>query len=145
MRTFVLITILIAFSLYSCKQVSSYPLMGAWELVKGEYKNSDTTINYPLSSSSKHLKILTEKHFTTIWQDTTDVASFYPGFNGGTYTLVDSIYTENFDYNSDILSIGKTFTAKIKIEDDRFFITPSSENWKDESGWAIYEEWKKIE
>jgi hypothetical protein len=66
-----------------------------------------------------------DKHFTTIWQDTSLNKEDYwrSGFNGGTYTFVNGIYTENLSYFSSTGSIGKQFSFRTEFKDDTLILT----------------------
>lgn len=144
MKVLTATTLLIACIFSSCVQKPSSPLAGAWELVEGEMINQDTVLHYPVSAAAKHMKILTETYFATIWQDTTNSHPAYPGMNGGTYTLVDSMYTEHHDYFTNPSRIGSTNYYKVRFEEDRFFMIAVSKDGKElENG--IKEEWKRME
>jgi hypothetical protein len=129
---------------YSCVQESSSPLAGAWELVEGKYISEDTMLTYPMTASSEHMKILSESHFATIWQDTTNPHPAYPGMNGGSYTLVDSLYTEHLDYASNPSVIGTKALCKVKFDGDRFILSPVSEDGQNQE-YGFYEEWKRVD
>ena len=126
----------------SCNEEQTYPLEGAWELVKGESKTEDSTISYPMTPHGKHMKLLTKTHFTTVAMDTTYPHPAYPSFNGGTYTLANGIYTERLEYLSEPSGLGSIAYFKIKIEDDKFFISPANEDGEEEE-YGYFEEWKR--
>lgn len=129
---------------FSCTKEPSYPLQGAWELVKGEYRSEDSVISYPMTIHGKHMKIITKMHFATVWQDTTNPSSIYPGFNGGKYTLVNGLYTEHHKYNYIPSHLGKKSFYKVRFEGEKFFMSPATEDGKDKE-FGFFEEWKRAE
>jgi hypothetical protein len=84
---------------------------------------------YPFSDQARHWKIITRTHFATIFQDTTTDVVFSTGFNGGTYTFMNSIYTENFTHSSYSNNlIGQKLLFNARIENDTLFLSPCSED-----------------
>jgi hypothetical protein len=106
-------------------------------LVHGKYTYPDTTTFSPLSESYRQLKIITGHHFVTVWQDTS--AEEEHGFNGGTYTLYGSTYTENLHLfiNPDL--VGRSLPYEITFEGDKWIM----KGYIDEM--ELHEEWRKIE
>ena len=143
MRTLIC-AILVTILCFSCTSESNSPLEGTWELIKGELKSEDSVLSYPMTTSSKHLKIFTKTHFVTVWQDTTKPDPAYPGFNGGTYKLSEGVYTENLDYFSFPELIGTKAIFRIKLEKDKFIISPVTEDGNDLE-FGAFEEWKRVE
>jgi len=129
----------------SCKTQKTSPIIGTWQLINGQYKSADTTFYYPGNKNGNHWKIITKLHFATIYQDTTSNKFLYSGFNGGTYTYLDGIYTENFSHSSLSNSqLGTNITFKAKIEGDRLIISPCSSDGK-ELNVGNFEEYKRLD
>jgi hypothetical protein len=144
MKVLIICGILVTALCFSCIKEPTYPLEGAWELVKGEYKSKDSVLSYPMTIYSKHMKIITKTHFATVWQDTTNPSSIYPGFNGGTYTFVNGLYTEDHDYHSTLSRFGKKSFYKVRFEGNKFFMSSATEDGKD-TEFGFFEEWKRLE
>lgn len=140
-----ILTIFLCFSLnISCFSQIENQIIGVWELVKGEFKTQDSNFNYPESASGKHMKIITKSHFTTVWVDSSHTGNSYPGFNGGSYTLKDGIYTEIQHYLNDPNSLGRKSYYSMAVKGDRLFMTPVTEEGKAKK-FGFFEEWKKVE
>ena len=101
-------------------------------------------VTYPMTIHGKHMKIITKMHFATVWQDTTNPSSIYPGFNGGSYTFDSGLYTENHEYFSNPSQIGKKSFYKVRIEEEKLFISLATEDGKDKE-FGFFEEWKRVE
>lgn len=125
------------------QQEAKSPLEGTWQLTNGKGLSPDTTIIYP-GINGKHWKIITKSHFATIYQDTTSDKFLTNGFNGGTCTFIDGIYTENFTHSSLPSQIGRRMLFKAKIEGNKLFITPCSEDGTDEK-YGNFEEYKRLD
>lgn len=144
MKKIVFLGLFAAFLFGSCTHEQKSPIVGAWQLVSG-YQKLDTTINYPVTANGHHMKIIGEKHFSTIWQDTTLDKSdrWYAGFNGGTYTFKDEVYTETYEYFIWLSSIGNTISYKTEFKSDTMIMTyiPADPDSKASS----IEVWKRLE
>lgn len=117
-------------------------LEGTWILVKGTIVTPEGTIQLPATEDAVHMKIIGKKHFSTIWQDPN--VENYEGFNGGTYTYENGIYTENLQFNKENASIGWVIRFRVTLEKDRFFM----ESIDDEGNipeFKISEEWKRAD
>jgi hypothetical protein len=95
------------------------PLEGTWELISGTtiVKNDTTFADY--TRDQKMIKILNGTHFAFLKHDLKkgkDSAIYVSG--GGTYTLVDSNYTEHLDYCNDREWEGHAFQFKVYIKND---------------------------
>jgi hypothetical protein len=125
--------------------VETSPIAGAWQLVSGNYITPDTLANFPVTANGHHMKIIGEKYFSTIWQDTTICKSdvWYSGFNGGTYTFKNEVYTETELYFYPISGIGNIWSAKVEIKGDTMVLTyiPADPDSKASS----VEVWKRLE
>ncbi len=129
----------------SCTQEKKSPIVGAWQLISGRTVTQDTVIIAPASVNGNHMKIIGEKYFSTIWQDTSINKSdlWYAGFNGGTYTFENEVYTESSEYFSILSSIGNTYSAKVEFKGDTMVLTyiPKDAN----SQVSSVDEWKRLE
>jgi hypothetical protein len=146
MKEIVYFSLIFSLIIGSCTQKEARsPIEGTWQLVNGRYLSSDTSINYPGNFNGNHWKILTDSHFATIYQDTASNKFLSTGFNGGTYTYIDGIYKEYYTHSSISNSqIGMELTFKAKVEDDKLFISPCSEDGKEEE-FGNFEEYKRLD
>ena len=117
-------------------------LEGTWILVKGIHVTSEDTIKLPATENAVHMKIIGKTHFATIWQDPNDENN--EGFNGGTYTFENGIYTENLNFFSKNANIGLIARFKVKLEKDMFYMESIAEEGK-KSDFSLYEVWKRAE
>ena len=115
---------------------------GTWILVKGIIITAQDTIKLPASENAVHMKIIGKTHFATIWQDPNE--KNYAGFNGGTYTFENGIYTENLQFNSNRASIGWKVRFKVKLEKDMFYMESAVEEGETPE-FIIQEKWKRAE
>ncbi|MPR35458.1 hypothetical protein [Salmonirosea aquatica] len=120
-RTITYLFLLIPFLFLSCKSEQSKPLPieGTWELISATTIEGDTTFS-TFDSTRNMIKILNGTHFAFLnhalnAKDST-AAPFSAG--GGTFTLVDSTYTEHLDYFVDPAWENHTFEFVVKIEND---------------------------
>ena len=145
MKAKVFLSVLVCALLCSCNNKSTSPIIGTWQLVNGQYKTADTVVHYPGNLNGNHWKIITRSHFATIYQDTTSKRFLSTGFNGGTYTYTNGIYTESFSHTSLSNSqIGTKITFKATIEGDKLLLSPCSEDGKElKSG--NFEEYKRLD
>ena len=130
---------LFAFNIAPKKKES---IQGAWILVEGKMVTENEVTKYPGSSNTnaKHLKIINKNRFATIYQDASD--ENYQGFNGGSYTFKDGIYTENLTIASVRSLIETTARFKIRLDKDRLYMDSCDENGNiNDKG--IFEVWKK--
>ena len=138
--------IIVAGLLLSCTQQEEVksPIEGTWQLLEGKVTTADTMFTYPGSTNAKHWKIITESHFATIYQDTTSNEIFSTGFNGGTYTYIDGVYTEYFTHSKYSSQIGSSLSFKAKIEGDRLHISPCNEDGT-ENEFGNIEKYKRLD
>lgn len=99
---------------------TSLPLMGTWELIAATTIEKDTSFS-TFDAGRKMIKIINPTHFAFLnhairAEKDTSNATFIAG--GGTYTLVDSIYTEQLEYFVDPAWENKTFEFVVKISND---------------------------
>ena len=95
-------------------------LTGTWKLISGTLieKGDTTTTDY--TSGKSFIKIINNTHFAFLLNDLKqgkDSAALYSS-GGGTYTLVDSTYTEHLEYCSDRNWEGHDFPFTITISND---------------------------
>jgi hypothetical protein len=145
MKRAIFLSLIIAFIIGSCTQEKNPAIEGSWKLLSGNYTTPDTVINYPLSNSGNHMKIIGKKYFSTIWQDTIINKSdwWYAGFNGGTYTFENGVYTETLMYFNNISSIGGKAAFKAEFKNDTLVLTGITENATDR--YSYIEKWKRLE
>ena len=96
------------------------PLIGTWELISATSTEKDSTVS-TFNPKIKMIKIINPTHFAFLSHDLnmgkdTTSAAFTAG--GGTYTLVDSVYTEHLDYFIDRNWENNKFEFVVKIQND---------------------------
>jgi hypothetical protein len=96
------------------------PLVGSWKLLNGTViTDSDTTVT-DYTKNISFIKIINHTHFAFLQHDLNkgkdSAAVFVAG--GGTYTLVDSLYTERLQYCSAREWEGNDFSFTITIKGD---------------------------
>jgi hypothetical protein len=92
------------------------------------------------------IKIITNKHFVFVNQDTSR-KNFY-GFGGGRYTLEGDNYTEHLEIFSPPSWIGKSVTFTIKVKGDSLIqsgILPSKKWDLGDYDMDLYEVYKRID
>lgn len=120
--------VLAAIVLFSCKDqstgtvqgVDSNPLIGTWQLLEGRtIEGGDTSVT-DYTKNVSFIKIINPTHFAFLQHDLTkgkdSAAVFVAG--GGTYSLKDSLYTENLAYCSAREWEGNDFAFTISIKGD---------------------------
>ncbi|MDP1815539.1 MAG: hypothetical protein Q8K92_13915 [Leadbetterella sp.] len=104
----------------SCDKQSSPSLEGTWQLISATSTEKDSTFS-TFNSKVKMIKIINLSHFAFLSHDITGAkdstrAAYTAG--GGTYTLKDSLYTENLEYFSDPQWENHKFEFVVKIQND---------------------------
>ena len=102
------------------KKQNQLPLIGTWELISATSTEKDSTVS-TFNPKVKMIKIINPTHFAFLSHDLnmgkdTATAAFIAG--GGTYTLVDSVYTEHLDYFIDRNWENNKFEFVVKIQND---------------------------
>ncbi len=96
------------------------PISGTWKLLSGTLIERGDTIITDYTKSVSFIKIINQTYFSFLKHDLNkgkiSTAIFEAG--GGTYSLIDSTYTENLDYCSAREWEGNTFTFTITIHND---------------------------
>ena len=122
-----LLLIIIAF-LWSCNlqnedaaSVStSIPLTGTWKLITGTLIENGDTVITDYTEETSFIKIINDTHFAFLQHDLTNrmdsLAVFVAG--GGSYSLIDSTYTEHLEYCSARNWEGNDFTFTIGVRND---------------------------
>jgi hypothetical protein len=121
-----LILFLVIGLIYACNpkpsetETNQIPLEGTWKLISGTLIEKGDTVVTDYTRSVSFIKIINKTHFSFLKHDLNkgkdSTAAFDAG--GGTYTLVDSTYTENLDYCNARDWEGNTFKFKISIKND---------------------------
>lgn len=102
------------------------PIVGTWELLsETKIEKGDTTFT-PAAATQRMIKILNGTHFSFLRHDLTQgkdstTASFVAG--GGSYTLKDSLYTENLEYCIARDWENHTFNFVVEIKEDTLIQT----------------------
>ena len=96
------------------------PIVGTWQLISGTtIEKGDTVITYYTKNLS-FIKIINDTHFAFLKHDLSkgkDSSAVF-GSGGGSYSLVDSLYTEHLEYCSDREWEGNDFEFTITIKND---------------------------
>ena len=96
------------------------PIVGTWKLISGTLiEKGDTTIT-DYTKNLAFIKIINDTHFAFLLHDLNggkDSTALYSS-GGGTYTLVDSTYTEHLEYCSDRQWEAHDFAFTITIRND---------------------------
>jgi hypothetical protein len=145
MKKIILLSLIISLIIGSCTQQEvKSPIEGAWQLISGNETTPDTVMNYPFSTNGSFMKIIGEKYYSTVWQDTTINKSdwLFAGFNGGTYTFEKGVYSETAAYFSLRSNIGSKVAFKVEINNDTLVMTYIPE--KATKGYSSTEKWKRL-
>lgn len=108
------IVLLLAIS--ACEKQSTPSLEGTWQLISATSTEKDSTFS-TFNSKVKMIKIINGSHFAFLSHDITKdstKATFTAG--GGSYTLKDSLYTENLEYFVDPQWENHKFEFVVKIQ-----------------------------
>ncbi len=108
------------FAISACEKQSTMSLEGTWQLISATSTEKDATFS-TFNSKVKMIKIINNSHFAFLSHDITGAkdstrAAYTAG--GGTYTLKDSLYTENLEYFSDPQWENHKFEFVVKIQND---------------------------
>lgn len=128
----------------SCKVEQSEPsIEGTWRLVTGKYVTVDTVIEYPRTAVAEHMKIISDNHFTTVWQDNNENDDITAGYNGGTYTFENGIYSESHPFFSIETRRGNVEHFAVTVTKDRLFMVPCNADGTPNK-YGNYEEWVRL-
>ncbi|GAA4421524.1 hypothetical protein GCM10023187_57460 [Nibrella viscosa] len=122
------------------------PLIGTWELISATTTVNDSTFS-TFDSAHKMIKIINPTHFaflnhTTNREKDSSATAFTAG--GGTYTLADSVYTENLEYFSDKNWENHQFRFVVKIVNDTLIQTGVEKLEKLGIDHVIVEKYKRV-
>ena len=100
--------------------VPDNPMIGTWQLISGTtIQGKDTTVT-DYTKNKYCLKIINSTHFAFVGHDLNkgkDSAAVFSS-GGGSYSLMDSLYTEHLQYCSDRQWEGNSFNFTITIIGD---------------------------
>lgn len=98
------------------------PIVGTWKLQTGILiEKGDTTVT-DYTKTLSFIKVINETHFAFLNHDLNggkDSSAVF-GAGGGSYTLVDSTYTEHLEYCNDRAWEGHDFKFTVSVTDDTF-------------------------
>ncbi len=122
LSTISIISIISIISLMSAcnTQQTAIPLIGTWELISATSTEGDTTVS-TFNPKNKMIKIINSTHFAFLVHDLSmgkDTANAAFTAGGGSYTLVDSNYTEQLEYFIDRRWENNTFQFVVTIVND---------------------------
>lgn len=104
------------------EQKPPIPLIGTWELISATSTEKDSTFS-TFNPKHKMIKIITPTHFAFFLHDLTmgkDTATAAYSGGGGTYTLVDSTYTEHLEYFNNREWEDHKFSFTVTVKNDTF-------------------------
>ena len=146
-RTFVIIVMMAALILAvpatgKCQKTvpksekSSLLHLGTWQLASYKYGDQPDFVDIP--KSNKHIKLITETHFS--WVETDTATRKISSMAGGRYTLNGSTYTESIDYGLGMDTyLGHKQTFTIKVEGDMLFLSGMLSD-----GYKVEEIWQRV-
>ena len=118
---------LISCELKTARDVSNtnLPILGTWKLISGTLiEKGDTTVT-DYTKNVSFIKIINNTHFAFLQHDLTkgkdSISVFSSG--AGTYSLMDSVYTEHLEYCSDRNWEGNDFKFTISLKNDTLIQT----------------------
>jgi hypothetical protein len=125
MKTKIVFALIIA-SLLSCevkkeiKTTTRSPIVGTWRLIKGILIEKNDTVTTDYTQNVSFIKIINDTHFAFLQHDLEKGKGAAPVFvsGGGSYSLMDSLYTEHLEYCSDRAWEGNEFKFTVKISND---------------------------
>lgn len=98
------------------------PITGTWQLISATSTEKDSTFS-TFVPGNKMIKIITPTHFAFFNHDTSmgkDSATAAFSGGGGTYTLVDSLYTEHLEYFNQREWEDHKFQFVVQVKNDTF-------------------------
>ena len=96
------------------------PIVGTWQLISGTtIENGDTTVT-DYTKDLSFIKVINDTHFAFLKHSVNtgkdSPANF--GAGGGSYSLMDSVYTEHLDYCNEREWEGNDFAFTITLKND---------------------------
>ncbi|CAN1570615.1 hypothetical protein MCERE19_03184 [Spirosomataceae bacterium] len=112
--------IALLFVFCACEKQSTSSLEGTWQLISATSTEKDSTFS-TFNPKMKMIKIINASHFAFLSHDITGAkdstrAAYTAG--GGSYTLKDSLYSENLEYFIDPQWENHKFEFVVKIQND---------------------------
>jgi hypothetical protein len=112
--------IALLFVFCACEKQSTSSLEGTWQLISATSTEKDSTFS-TFNPKVKMVKIINDSHFAFLSHDITGAkdstrAAYTAG--GGTYTLKDSLNSENLEYFIDPQWENHKFEFVVKIQND---------------------------
>lgn len=112
--------IALLFVFCACEKQSTSSLEGTWQLISATSTEKDSTFS-TFNPKVKMVKIINDSHFAFLSHDITGAkdstrAAYTAG--GGSYTLKDSLYSENLEYFIDPQWENHKFEFVVKIQND---------------------------
>jgi hypothetical protein len=112
--------IALLFVFCACEKQSTSSLEGPWQLISATSTEKDSTFS-TFNPKVKMIKIINDSHFAFLSHDITgakDSTRAVYTAGGGTYTLKDSLYSENLEYFIDPQWENHKFEFVVKIQND---------------------------
>lgn len=95
-------------------------VVGSWRLIEGILIEKNDTVVTDYTKNVSFIKIINDTHFAFLQHDLNkgkdSVAVFVSG--GGSYSLIDSLYTEHLEYCSDRAWEGNDFEFIVDLKND---------------------------
>lgn len=118
---FTLALIALSFAFAGCEtKPTGIPIIGTWELISATATEKDSTFS-TFNPKQKMIKIINSTHFAFLNHAlSAENDSTAPPFTagGGSYTLVDSVYTENLEYFIDKAWENHKFEFVVQLHGD---------------------------
>ncbi len=99
---------------------SKIPIIGTWQLLTGTVIEKGDTLVTQYTKNVSFIKIINDTHFAFLQHDLNkgkDSASVFVS-GGGSYSLVDSMYTEHLEYCTAREWEGNDFSFTVTIMND---------------------------
>jgi hypothetical protein len=112
--------IALLFVFCACEKQSTSSLEGTWQLISATSTEKDSTFS-TFNPKVKMIKIINDSHFAFLSHDITgakDSTRAVYTAGGGTYTLKDSLNSENLEYFIDPQWENHKFEFVVKIQND---------------------------
>lgn len=118
MKKIAVLSSLLLTMLFSCKQETPNPVVGAWDLIYAREVQNDSTIStFPGTYQGSQVKMWCNNYWMFVGEFSTDTIKT-EGFGGGSYTLEGIVYKETIKYHSSKDYVGETFRMRIVVAND---------------------------
>lgn len=96
------------------------PIIGTWQLVSGTLIEKGDTVVTDYTQTRSFIKIINATHFSFIQHDLNKGRGADSSFSAGagSYTLIDSTYTEHLEYCIDRNWEGHNFSFTLNLQND---------------------------